>query len=485
MAAANRHMVATGPCTPCTDWIDTLASPELQFLPRITAAAWGGNAADSLSSGPRYHSCEVVAREKQSGIDVIQSPPAVTLTMGQGWVSIQRIVRPSIVERSVALASVHRLNVLNSFLSLSPLRVYLVTLSGGIALVIISLVVGVGVFSAVVEVLVESSSVRLDTIPLGYVSQLNYGVWYVLLCPIFFLFAAAGVDALERLAPPELKRECSIRHLAQTPTLAVIGVLVLVFFVQKNILVEVRDYRSLGLGWVQAEALLDVAKQHGGPLSAGTKWSHPVKNKRFYLIKTDKGLVRADVVLIHGVGPSRFRVRSHAGLIAFIVAAKTWAGVFEAFPVYLSMLLLIVGIRILKKLTPAVIQSANDGRYGLKWLIWPTTCFLIMGCLSNIFCAFRYIANVNKGSFGTWDQYLGFLVLSPAIVVWILGIATLITVYRIPVERENSLFETTMTASFSTWFSSWFGVVLLLVGYVSADTYKLLLGTAKALSPFK
>ena len=90
-----------------------------------------------------------------------------------------------------------RWNLFNRVLRLPPSQLYLGSLGVAVVLALASLAVGAGWISA--DISFEFSggkATKPRDIPLGYVQQLNFGLWNFLFCPV--LLAAAGMAASVR-----------------------------------------------------------------------------------------------------------------------------------------------------------------------------------------------------------------------------------------------------------------------------------------------
>ena len=141
----------------------------------------------------------------------------------------------------------------------------------GVGLVGISFWIGVGHFHAQVQIHTTGSTITRE-IPLGYLEQWNYGFWFIipLLCPAVFSLCSFVYQSSTRLTPPNWCKYCNLTQITNHILISVAGILICVFFLWKNVWVEVRDYNNLGLGWVQAEALereWNLTNVSGSPVS--------------------------------------------------------------------------------------------------------------------------------------------------------------------------------------------------------------------------
>ena len=141
------------------------------------------------------------------------------------------------------------MNILHLSTSIGPLKFYLIGLIAGVGLLIGSMMVGVASFSVELGIETVQNERIQRTLDLGYLSQMNYGFWYLIFCPILLAVIAFAYDALKRAQQSYPSMLPSLERLGNMWLIAILGIAVLWFFVFKNIIVEWDDYKNLSLGW--------------------------------------------------------------------------------------------------------------------------------------------------------------------------------------------------------------------------------------------
>ena len=370
----------------------------------------------------------------------------------------------------------------NAVLRLRPVRAFLFSWIIGLILAAASLWLGAGLFHAGVVVLDGSKNHELP-LSLGYIEQLNYGVWFLIpfLCPTVFALCVI-IFRSSQSAPPEWRRYCNLSELTDTRLIAGVGIVICTFFLCKDVLIEVRDYKTLGLGWVQAESIEDQWKQN-------VKYhlpSTPIR-RRFRTFDINEKQVQAAEVDLVSVSPPDFHIRSHRAFLVFVLAAKLWCGFWEGLVVYMSVLLAIWSVGVYRAVDP----SADAGLYKpgdktpalirmrIEWAQPVVICTLLLGLEINFFSILRFVANAAKGSFGSRDQYWSMLTLSPAVIVAFCAISILVKAVMSKFQDLGSFASRMELALWAVWGLSYVMLVHLIIGFNDAPTDSLLSSAVK------
>lgn len=333
-------------------------------------------------------------------------------------------------------------------------------------LAVFSYLIGVGWFSALVSFSTVAGSTKTLLINLGYLQQLNYVPWYLTLCPFVFMLSTLSCRMITMSCPGSLHARCDVATLTRRPAMILIGLVVLVLFLRMNLLVERQEYKTLGLGWVQGEAL-DEANQ----LLQRTGRPEQLPKVFYDLEDQVDGRVGVRAAILRGVQPSNFHVRSHVGMIVFIVAAKTWVSVWEALVSYLGIVLAVIFERVLRSVGSD--GSPADGAYGLKWLQRPVAIVFVLGLLINAFACLRFVANVNKGSWGSFDQYWELLILSIPLIPAAFGVALFVKCTITFPNASDSLLTKSLLWGGGFWVATFVWLGKQILGYVDAPSARL------------
>lgn len=219
---------------------------------------------------------------------------------------------------------------------------------------------------------------------------------------------------------------------------------------------EVRDYKSLGLGWVQVRAVHDAAAQHL-PIP-GRKFKNFTEGGRFRAVQ--EASVRADY-------PPQASVYNTGSFVAFVCVVKAIGGIWPAMIIYLSLLFLRVDVRLVRHMKSQHLYERNGA---VQWTITPAILMFFVGTLTNVCSSARYVANMVKGSYGSWDQYASFLVISPGLATSIFGLVALYLVYFEAQGRANPWAGTpqplwwALGTTVVAWIVTGLGVIRLLLG---------------------
>lgn len=359
------------------------------------------------------------------------------------------------------------MNVLHLSTTIGPLNFYLVGLIVGVALLIGSMMVGVASFSVEIEIETLQNERIRRVLDLGYMSQMNYGVWYLIFCPILLAVIAFAYDSLKRAQQSYPSMLPSLERLGNMWLIAMLGIAVLCFFVFKNIIVEWDDYKNLSLGWVQAKPLQDYRDEMDRTKLPIELIAKGKKFDRFLLPGQERFIQREDIrsVNILKIDPE-LKVANLSNVFAYVVMTKLWVGLWEAIVIYFAILTLVWGLIGARNLDLAALKDSTGAFYHLSWVTRPAFYIFLVGLLVNLFCIFRYVSNAVKGSYGKWDQYLSFLVFSPALFL-IPTLVILSTIFNASDNDEQSYLAKRVLVVAALWFTSFGYVIYLVIGYIN------------------
>jgi hypothetical protein len=299
----------------------------------------------------------------------------------------------------------------------------------------------------------------LRDLPLGYIQQLNYGPWFLLGMPLLLASAAMAWTWWNRSCENldnNIPKDASLRNVSQSIVMAVAGITLVFFFAGTSIEAEVRDYRNLGLGWVQAKAIHDAAAAH--TMIPGNEFRHFTDGEHL------REVVDARVISLEELNTGMYR---RWLFWTFVVVVKFLGGLWQATVVYLSLLYIRVGVRLMRHMKERGL-NALDG--SVQWTITPAIMMFTVGTLTNVFSSSRYIANLAKGSYGSWDQYASFIVISPGLATLVFGVVALYLVYfeargtANPWAGTSKPYWWALGMMATAWMTSSMGVVHLLIG---------------------
>ena len=367
-----------------------------------------------------------------------------------------------------------KINLLHKIASLEPRTAFIFSFLVGTGLAIWSSIVGVNFFWAKINIVLHTGDIEESKLGLGFLDQVNYGMWYLFFCPFLFMFVSAAYKATEIVTVRSSKFILPFEKLKQSWRVAAVSFVLLLGFVGKNVWVELEDYKNLGLGWVQAKTLEDYRTtiSVNGPINLTAEGK---KFDQFLLTKKQAYIPKENIekVLLKEVDPT-LKVRSLWGMVAFIVVAKIWVGLWEALVIYMAALSFLWGNYALANIKAEHTVTQDKKRYELTWFFRPAFYFILIGVWVNLFCIFRFCGNAVKGSFGKWDQYWSLLTLSPAIVVIVLGCFILSKVHMFPaLENQTYLSKGTIIIA-SAWLISFLYISYLLLGYINPQDQEVL-----------
>jgi hypothetical protein len=377
------------------------------------------------------------------------------------------------------------LNVLHVTTGIGPLGFFSIGLGMGLVLLISSLAVGMASFLVKIEIETGANENIQRTLDLGYLSQMNYGIWYLLFCPILLALVALAYDAMRKAQQSFPSMLPSFERLGKTRWLAATGIVVLGFFVFKNIIVEWDDYKNLSLGWVQAKPLQDYRDEIA---RTNVPIDLVARGKKFdrFLIPPERFIQRDEIraIKIREVDPN-LHVRSFWGMLLFIVLTKFWVGLWEAIVVYFAIIALTWGLMGARHIDLPGLKDATGAFYHLSWLRRPAFYIFLVGVLVNLFCIFRYTSNAAKGSYGKWDQYWSLLVFSPAL--FLLPVFHIFaTIYNSSENEEQAYLSKRGVMAASVWIVSFGYVIYLVLGYINPRQQTILVACFKPfISGFK
>jgi hypothetical protein len=326
--------------------------------------------------------------------------------------------------RDEAYSALLRLDVLGCALRLEkPWVLLVVGLVIGLALAAWSYRLGIASFSAEVAFLDGSfKEVVVRTIKLGYMNHLHYGLYYIVLCPLLLFLIANAADITNNVPMPSDERATfSVPSLLRRWNVALVGVLLLVGFVYKDISVEFGphgDYFELGLGFVQAEELQRLHNQMEAQSLQGQTAPQTLR-KRLFKLRTGAGYEEAHFVRINQVKNLQLPDTAHDEFIAFVLAVKTWVGICEALMTYASVVFALWAIQVIRRFWGA--QEPKSAFDQLSWTQPVVASLFMAGVLLNVWYLLRVQTNLYKGTFSSVDQLFSVLTLTPACVGLMLG----------------------------------------------------------------
>jgi hypothetical protein len=361
-------------------------------------------------------------------------------------------------------AFLQRCNLPGLILDISPGKLLVGGILLGFSLAVWSGVVHVGMIDAVVAFDLKpvagiTPNLTQRDLPLGYIQQLNYGPWFLLGMPLLLASAAMAWTWWNRSCDnPDnnIPSNASLRAASKSPMMSVLGIALTLFFVGTNIEAEVRDYKNLGLGWVQAKAINEAAKTHQA--IPGSEFRDFTEGGKLREV-TDARVISID--------QPRTGIYKDWLFWAFVVIVKAIGGLWQAIVVYLSLLYIIVGARLIQYMKTTRLTEVEGS---VQWTVTPAIMMFTVGTLTNVFSSSRYVANLAKGSYGSWDQYASFMIVSPGLATLIFGVVSLYLVYFEAQGKANPWAGTStpywwaLTTSATAWMTTSLGVVYLLIG---------------------
>jgi hypothetical protein len=366
-----------------------------------------------------------------------------------------------------------KINLLHKIAGLEPWTAFVFAFLVGLGLAIWSSLIGVNFFWVKIKIF-HTGGIEDRTLSLGFLDQVNYGMWYLFFCPFLFMLISTAYKATGIVTVRSSKFILPFEKLKLSWRAAAVSFVLLFSFVGKNVWVEREDYKSLGLGWVQATTLEDYRAQiyANGPIDL------TAAHKRFdqFLLPTKHEYIPSgniQKVLLVEVDPN-LRVKNFWGMIAFIVVTKIWVGLWEALVIYTAALTFLWGKYALANIEATHVISQDKKRYELVWLFRPAFYFISVGILVHLFCIFRFCANAIKGSYGNWDQYWSLLTISPAIVVIVLGCFILSKIHIFTQLEDQTYLPKGITIIMLVWLSSFVYISYLLLGYMHPQDQEVL-----------
>lgn len=354
-------------------------------------------------------------------------------------------------------AYVSKWNVLNIILRTGSLKLLFSAFLVGLSFAIYSHLLGISTIQLTVKLFFpHMAPVTKGPIAAGYFHQLNYGIWYLLFCPFVFYITSYAAFLTDELTPARCNEALSFYKIGDIFWVSLVGLVILIFFLWKNIYVERSDYKHLGLGWVQSEFLQEKSKQVPFELK-GRKATFKVKNESTCTYEI------ADTVVIQSISPNHLVVTSHIAFIVFIILVKAWVGLWEGLVVYFGLLVLIWGARLISLTSERSLNAIHEGVMDIRFVEKPFALIFFLGFFINLFSIFRYVANFNKGSYGKWDQYLSFSLYSPMLLVMVI---IFIILHEINRHAPSFEFKKVLTKNvwicFTIWVSSLLPFVIMI-----------------------
>jgi hypothetical protein len=366
-------------------------------------------------------------------------------------------------------------NLLHRIAGNEPWPAFLLALAVGVGLAVWSSVIGVGFFWVKIKIF-HTGGVEDRQLNLGFLDQVNYGVWYVfpVFCPFLFMFISWAYKSTGILTVRTSRFIMPFDKFKGSWHVAAVGLVILLTFVGKNVYVELEDYKSLGLGWVQGGVL----QEYRTEIAASGPIDLTAKGKKFdqFLITTKKEFIARDNiqrVILEDVDPG-LNIKSYWGMVAFIVAAKIWVGLWEALVVYTAVLTFLWGTYALAHIKAEDVVSQDRKRYELAWFYRPALYLILVGVWVHLFCIFRFCGNAIKGSYGKWDQYWSMLTLSPAVIVIVLGCFILSKIHMFPNLEGQTYLSKGIGIVLGVWTATFIYISYLLLGYIDPQSQEVL-----------
>lgn len=297
------------------------------------------------------------------------------------------------------------------------------------SLILWSYIEGVGDIQGQITVLDQAYKGGDIFFKAGYFSTLNYGIYYVFIMPLFLKSAfetyrvAFEISALEESNVVSSKdtdekiREAvkdyssKIVVFLQSPYSKIIMGILLVFFIYEGIYVELKKTESTTIGWVQGFHLKKewdsrINKQEG--LLRDSSYFQPSSSTGDKFLEKYKGFKISNLSFVferkkHPVTQLEFKV--------FVVFAKLFYTLFETFVFFYNFNMLYCVIHFFMEENKRTLFKSELFIKHIEALV---TKISLTGFFLTIFVYFRYIANMQKGSFTafSWnhvfsnDQYL-------------------------------------------------------------------------------
>ena len=128
------------------------------------------------------------------------------------------------IEPSRTLRVARALNPYRRILLGDPLRVMVFALLVGVVLAITSLYLKVGLFSVDLQITPQrDQEVRHVSLNLGYLTQLNYGPWYLLGCPLVLYCLAMASHLTRATGPHNVRSQAALSTLAGHAAFQILG----------------------------------------------------------------------------------------------------------------------------------------------------------------------------------------------------------------------------------------------------------------------
>src|SRR5688572_20988143 len=288
-----------------------------------------------------------------------------------------------------------------------------------ITLIAFSYIEGVGDISGTV-LLDISKTVHKINFKAGYLSSLNYGIYYLIFLPLFLRAVFATYQTAERLSNLPWQDEPSndlfikkaIRDYSSNITkflkkkiAIIIFISLLIFFLYQNFVVEKKDYKGLSLGWVQG---LELKKRFDSP-----KDTLYIQKKFFFRneMNLTNSLIVFDSVKVTNISFASSRIPPQSEFIIFIILAKMFFSLFTTIVFFFNINIVVSLIYFLKERNKKSLFGSKQFIQTIDELI---SNISMAGFFATIFLYCRYITNSQKGSFKpfNWnnifsnDQYL-------------------------------------------------------------------------------
>src|SRR2546421_8753941 len=87
-----------------------------------------------------------------------------------------------------------KINLLHKIASLEPWTAFVFAFLVGVGLAIWSSIIGINFFWVKIKIY-HTGGIEDKTLSLGFLDQVNYGMWYLFFCPFLFMFISTAYKA--------------------------------------------------------------------------------------------------------------------------------------------------------------------------------------------------------------------------------------------------------------------------------------------------
>jgi biopolymer transport protein ExbB/TolQ len=286
-----------------------------------------------------------------------------------------------------------------------------------LGLIVWSYVEGVGDISGYL-IIDENGKSIVSKFKAGYFSSLNYGIYYLFILPLFFRSVFATYFSAEKLSNLEEKIEhvpkisqaiksysSNILAFLKKKYSLYVFIVLLLFFCFQNLVVEMKDYKGISIGWVQGLELKKEIKSKQDTLLLKKNFYYRNSTDSAYTIKKVKS------AKITNLSFASSRQPKETEFVMFIIMAKFFFAVFCTVVFFFNINILFGLFKFFRDEDKKFLFQSKQFVEAMDDLI---SHISLSGFFLTIFLFFRYITNVQKGSFKpfNWenplasDQYL-------------------------------------------------------------------------------